>query len=169
MSVPIATEEFGADAAIISQEGLRQPTTDLMRLPGSGEAGRQDRYHHNEDAGTDGMSESLPDVVTEANAIVSTGNSNATILLPKMDRVLGELKEVERVTGGNVDSIKPTARCCWRSTVSWADIICRVTPICPPPLFDEGEGKNEENFVLYQPVLRSDRRRGYGVCRASAL
>ena len=24
-----------------------------------------------------------------------------------MDRVLGELKEVERVTGGNVDSIKP--------------------------------------------------------------
>ena len=33
----------------------------------------------------------------------------------------------------------------------------------------EGEGKNEENFVLYQPVLRSDRRRGYGVCRAQVF
>ena len=41
----------------------------------------------------------------------------------------------------------PTARCCWRSTVSWADITCRVTPTCPLPLFDEGEGKNEEDFV----------------------
>ena len=35
----------------------------------------------------------------EANAIVSTGTSIATILLPQRDRVLGELQEVERVTG----------------------------------------------------------------------
>lgn len=76
-------------------------------MPGSEKRGVKTVIITNEDAGTDGMSESLPDVVTEANAIVSTGNSNATILLPKMDRVHGELKEVERVTGGNVDSIKP--------------------------------------------------------------
>ena len=136
MSVRIATEEFGADAAIISQEGFGNPHhRPDARLPGVWRSGGvKTVIITNEDAGTDGMSESLPDVVTEANAIVSTGNSNATILLPKMDRVLGELKEVERVTGGNVDSINPTARCCWRSTVSWADIICRVTPTCPPPL-----------------------------------
>ena len=108
MSVRIATEEFGADAAIISQEGFGNPTTDLMHVcRGLEKRGVKTVIITNEDAGTDGMSESLPDVVTEANAIVSTGNSNATILLPKMDRVLGELKEVERVTGGNVDSIKP--------------------------------------------------------------
>ena len=108
MSVRIATEEFGADAAIISQEGFGNPTTDLMHVcRGLEKQGVKTVIITNEDAGTDGMSESLPDVVTEANAIVSTGNSNATILLPKMDRVLGELKEVERVTGGNVDSIKP--------------------------------------------------------------
>ena len=98
----------GADAAIISQEGFGNPTTDLMHVcRGLEKRGVKTVIITNEDAGTDGMSESLPDVVTEANAIVSTGNSNATILLPKMDRVLGELKEVERVTGGNVDSIKP--------------------------------------------------------------
>ena len=108
MSVRIATEEFGADAAIISQEGFGNPTTDLMHVcRGLEKRGVKTVIITNEDAGTDGMSESMPDVVTEANAIVSTGNSNATILLPKMDRVLGELKEVERVTGGNVDSIKP--------------------------------------------------------------
>lgn len=108
MSVRIATEELGADAAIISQEGFGNPTTDLMHVcRGLEQRGVKTVIITNEDAGTDGMSESLPDVVTEANAIVSTGNSNATILLPKMDRVLGELKEIERVTGGNVDSIKP--------------------------------------------------------------
>lgn len=108
MSVRIATDELGAEAAIISQEGFGNPTTDLMHVcRGLEKRGVKTVIITNEDAGTDGMSESLPDVVTEANAIVSTGNSNATILLPKMDRILGELKEVERVTGGNVDSIKP--------------------------------------------------------------
>jgi len=28
-------------------------------------------------------------------------------LLPKVDRVIGKLEDIERVTGGNVDSIKP--------------------------------------------------------------
>ncbi|NLU24319.1 MAG: beta-aspartyl-peptidase [Clostridiales bacterium] len=108
LSVHLVTEELGAEAAIISQEGFGNPTTDLMHVcRGLEKRGVKTVIITNEDAGTDGMSESLPDVVTEANAIVSTGNSNATILLPHMDRVLGELKEVERVTGGNVDSIRP--------------------------------------------------------------
>lgn len=73
MSVRIATEEFGADAAIISQEGFGNPTTDLMHVcRGLEKRGVKTVIITNEDAGTDGMSESLPDVVTEANAIVST-------------------------------------------------------------------------------------------------
>lgn len=60
----------------------------------------------NEDAGADGMSESLPDSVNEAVAIVSTGNSNATIMLPKMDKIIGVLKDIQKTTGGNVDSIQ---------------------------------------------------------------
>jgi glycine reductase len=52
----------------------------------------------------------LPDTVSEANAIVSTGNSNATLMLPKMEIIIGQLPEIERVTGGNVDSIQPDGR-----------------------------------------------------------
>lgn len=107
----LVTEELGADAAIISQEGFGNPTTDLMHVcRGLEKAGVKTVIITNEDAGPDGMSESLPDVVSEANAIVSTGNSNATVMLPKMDRILGELKEVERVTGGNVESIQADGR-----------------------------------------------------------
>lgn len=98
---------LGAEGAIISQEGFGNPTTDLMlTCKGLEDSGIKTVIITNEDAGVDGMSESLPDSVNEANAIVSTGNSNATILLPPMERVLGNLKEIERVTGGNVDSIQ---------------------------------------------------------------
>lgn len=106
MTVKLA-QDLGAEAALISQEGFGNPTTDLMlTCKNLEQRGIKTVIITNEDAGTDGMSESLPDVVAEASAIVSTGNSNATILLPRMDRVLGELREVERVTGGNVDSIR---------------------------------------------------------------
>ena len=64
----------------------------------------------NEDAGIDGMSESLPDSVPEANAIVTTGNSNATLMLPAMEKTIGVLKDIERVCGGTVNSIQPDGR-----------------------------------------------------------
>ena len=101
-------QSLSAEGAIISQEGFGNPTTDLMLTCQSLEQrGIKTVIITNEDAGVDGMSESLPDSVQEANAIVSTGNSNATILLPKMDRVLGVLPEVVKTTGGNVNSIQP--------------------------------------------------------------
>ena len=56
------------------------------------------------------MSEPLPDSVQEANAIVSTGNSNATVMLPAMEKTIGNIKEVERVCGGNVNSIQEDGR-----------------------------------------------------------
>jgi glycine reductase len=98
---------LGAQGAIISQEGFGNPTTDLMlTCKGLENSGIKTVIITNEDAGVDGMSESLPDTVSEANAIVSTGNSNETILLPKMGKIIGQLHEIERVTGGNVDSIQ---------------------------------------------------------------
>ncbi len=98
---------LGAQGAIISQEGFGNPTTDLMIVCQELENnGIKTVIITNEDAGVDGMSESLPDSVQEANAIVSTGNSNATVLLPAMEKTIGNLKEVERVCGGNVTSIQ---------------------------------------------------------------
>lgn len=98
---------LGAEGVIISQEGFGNPTTDLMIVCQELEnSGIKTVIITNEDAGVDGMSESLPDSVQEADAIVSTGNSNATILLPAMEKTIGNLKDVERVCGGNVHSIK---------------------------------------------------------------
>lgn len=98
---------LGAEGVIISQEGFGNPTTDLMvTCQYLEKEGIQTVIITNEDAGVDGMSESLPDSATEAKAIVSTGNSNATILLPKMERVIGNLSEIIKTTGGNIDSIQ---------------------------------------------------------------
>lgn len=102
---------LGADGAIISQEGFGNPTTDLMIVCQELEQnGIKTVIITNEDAGTDGMSEPLPDSVQEANAIVSTGNSNATVMLPAMEKTIGNLKDVERVCGGNVNSIQEDGR-----------------------------------------------------------
>ena len=104
-------EMLGAEGVIISQEGFGNPTTDLMVVCQSLEKRNiKTVIITNEDAGIDGMSESLPDSVTEAKAIISTGNSNATIMLPKMERVIGHLKDIEKTTGGNVDSIQEDGR-----------------------------------------------------------
>lgn len=102
---------LGAEGVIISQEGFGNPTTDLMIVCQELEkSGIKVVIITNEDAGVDGMSESLPDSVQEANAIVSTGNSNATVMLPAMKKTIGNLKEVERVCGGNITSIQDDGR-----------------------------------------------------------
>lgn len=105
---PRIAEMLGADGAVISQEGFGNPTTDLMMVcRGLEKKGIKTVIISNEDAGVDGKSEPLPDGTIEADAIISTGNSNATIHIPKMERVLGDIKAIERVTGGFVGSIQP--------------------------------------------------------------
>lgn len=99
-------EMIGVDGVVVSQEGFGNPTTDIMMVCKKLQhKGIKTVIISNEDAGVDGMSEPLPDGTIEADAIVSTGNSNATIELPPMDKVLGDLKAIERVTGGFVGSI----------------------------------------------------------------
>jgi len=100
-------EMLGADGVIQSQEGFGNPTTDLMMICAALEnRGIKTVLISNEDAGVDGRSESLPDGSDKADAIVSTGNSNATIDLPPMDKIIGSLPEIERVTGGSAGCIK---------------------------------------------------------------
>lgn len=94
-------EMLGAEGVIQSQEGFGNPTTDLMMICKRLEnKGIKTVLISNEDAGVDGKSESLPDGTIEANAMVSTGNSNATIKIPPMDVVLGDLDALEHITGG---------------------------------------------------------------------
>lgn len=102
---------LGAEGVVVSQEGFGNPTTDLMIVCQSLEKqGIKTVIITNEDAGSNGMSESLPDSVTEAVAIVSTGNSNATIMLPKVDKTIGYLNDIVKTTGGNIDSIQDDGR-----------------------------------------------------------
>lgn len=99
--------KLGARAALISMEGFGNPTTDLMLMCRLlEEVGISTVLISNEDAGVDGFSESLPDGNKYADAMVSTGNSNATIRVPKMDKVLGDLSAIERLTGGSANSIQ---------------------------------------------------------------
>lgn len=98
-------EIMGADGAVQSQEGFGNPTTDLMMICKRLEnKGIKTVMISNEDAGVDGKSESLPDGVEEANAIVSTGNSNARMRIPKMEKIIGDLDALEHITGGFVGS-----------------------------------------------------------------
>lgn len=99
-------EMIGAEGVVQSQEGFGNPTTDLMQICGKLEnKGIRTVLISNEDAGVDGKSEPLPDGTEEADAIVSTGNSNSSVILPPVDKVIGVLEAIEHVTGGFPGSI----------------------------------------------------------------
>ena len=51
-------------------------------------------------AGRDGASQSLADGDQAANAVVSAGNANALITLPKMDKIIGYVDAVNVIAGG---------------------------------------------------------------------
>jgi glycine reductase len=56
-------------------------------------------------AGRDGMSQSLADADPRADAMVTVGNANEVVTLPKMDRVIGDIEAVEVIAGGFSGSI----------------------------------------------------------------
>lgn len=94
-------EYLGLDGAIVSQEGFGNPDTDLIMNCKKLEAKDiktviiTDEY-----AGRDGASQSLADADVSANAVVTGGNANEIIVLPKMDRVIGTLDYVDIIAGG---------------------------------------------------------------------
>ena len=83
------------DGAIVSQEGFGNPDTDLImnckKIEGQGV---KTVIITDEYAGRDGASQSLADADAAANAVVTGGNANETIVLPKMDKVIGTLDYV---------------------------------------------------------------------------
>lgn len=57
-------------------------------------------------AGRDGASQSLADADPKANAVVTGGNANQVVQLPKLDKVIGHLDVVNVIAGGNEDSLR---------------------------------------------------------------
>lgn len=94
-------EYLGLEGVIISQEGFGNPDTDLIMNCKKIEAKDiktviiTDEY-----AGRDGASQSLADADAAADAVVTGGNANEIIVLPKMDRVIGTLDYVDIIAGG---------------------------------------------------------------------
>lgn len=57
-------------------------------------------------AGQDGASQSLADADPIANACVTGGNANQTIVLPKLDRIIGHIEVVNTIAGGHNESLR---------------------------------------------------------------
>ena len=58
-------------------------------------------------AGQDGKSQSLADADPLADAVVTGGNANMVIELPKLDKVIGTLDYVDKIAGGHAGSLRP--------------------------------------------------------------
>ena len=101
------TEYLGLDGVIISQEGFGNPDTDLiMNCKKVEEKGIKTVIVTDEYAGRDGASQSLADADKLATAVVTGGNANEVIQLPKMDRLIGESGYVDVIAGGFDGSLK---------------------------------------------------------------
>ena len=99
---------LGVDGAIVSQEGFGNPDTDLiMNCKKIETVGVKTVIITDEYAGRDGRSQSLADADPLANAVVTGGNANMVIHLPKMDKVIGHIDFVDTIAGGFDGSLKP--------------------------------------------------------------
>ncbi len=95
------------DGVIISQEGFGNPDADLiMNTRKIERLGIKTAIITDEYAGRDGGSQSLADADPLADAVVTGGNANQVIVLPRMDRVIGTLDYVDRIAGGHAGSLR---------------------------------------------------------------
>lgn len=99
-------EFLGVDGAIVSQEGFGNPDTDLImnckKIEGKGV---KTVIITDEYAGQNGKSQSLADADPVATAVVTGGNANQVIVLPKLDKVIGTLDYVDKIAGGHEGSL----------------------------------------------------------------
>lgn len=101
------TEYLGLDGVIISQEGFGNPDTDLiMNCKKVEEKDIKTVIVTDEYAGRDGASQSLADADKLATAVVTGGNANEVIVLPKLDKVIGQLDYTDVIAGGFDGSLR---------------------------------------------------------------
>jgi glycine reductase len=99
---------LGAEAAVISEEGFGNPDADLvLNCVKAERAGIKTVLVTDEFAGANGASQSLADSCVEGTAVVTGGNANATIILPPMEKVIGDLSQADVIAGGFFGSKRP--------------------------------------------------------------
>ena len=95
------------DGIILSQEGFGNPDTDLiMNCKKIEKQGVKTVIITDEYAGRDGASQSLADADPLADAVVTGGNANEVVVLPKLDHVIGDEKYVAIIAGGSDKAIR---------------------------------------------------------------
>lgn len=100
-------EFMGVDGVIISEEGFGNPDTDLiMNCKKITAKGIKTVILTDEYAGRDGASQSLADSDPSGDACVTGGNANMTIVLPKLDRIIGHIDVVDVIAGGFDGSLR---------------------------------------------------------------
>lgn len=93
---------LGLDGVIISEEGFGNPDTDLIMNCKKIEAeGIKTVVVTDEYAGRDGKSQSLADADQAADALVSGGNANELVRLPKLDKVIGTMEYISKIAGSS--------------------------------------------------------------------
>lgn len=98
---------LGVDGVVISEEGFGNPDADLiMNCWKAEKAGIKTVLLTDEYAGRDGCSQSLADACPEGDACVTAGNANEIIVLPPMDKVIGELPTADVIAGGFFGSLR---------------------------------------------------------------
>ena len=99
---------IGVEALIISEEGFGNPDADLvLNCVKAERAGIKTVLVTDEYAGANGASQSLADSCVEGDAVVTAGNANETIVLPPMDRIIGDDSTADALAGGFFGSKRP--------------------------------------------------------------
>ena len=92
---------YGANAALITEEGYGNPDSDLLMICKKLElAGIKTVLITDECAGRDGLSQPLADTAAEAVAVISTGNVSHVVTLPPADKVIGNADSIAILAGG---------------------------------------------------------------------
>ncbi len=96
------------DGVILSKEGFGNPDADFMSIVSKvEEMGVKTVGIVDEFAGSDGASQSLADSHPSADAIISVGNANELIILPPMEKTIGDASLLTNLAGGYPKSLKP--------------------------------------------------------------
>ncbi len=97
-----------ADALIIAEEGGGNPEADIMMIAEAAEdRGIKCVILLHEVSGDYGESEPLANTNPKADAVVTLGNVNEYVYLPKMEKVIGHADALENLAGCGVNPLQP--------------------------------------------------------------
>jgi glycine reductase len=98
---------LGVQGLVITEEGFGNPDTDLiMNCRKAEQSGIKTVLVTDEYAGRDGSSQSLADACPEADAVVTAANANQTIVLPRLEKVIGYVDAADVIAGGFDGSLR---------------------------------------------------------------